>query len=49
MASGVTLKLRDLSRQMAWRVLEEREPVERDRSLRGKARIKQRKADNKAK
>lgn len=48
MASGKTQNMIDFSRQMGWRFLESREPVERDRSLRGKARIKQRRAARKA-
>jgi hypothetical protein len=47
MASGKTFDMLALNRQFRWRVIEDRPARERDRSLRGKARIKARKASNK--
>lgn len=49
MASGITFDMITFSRQQKWRsyAIEEREARPRDRSLRGKARIKARKANNK--
>lgn len=47
MAFGKTLEILEQVRINRWRVLREWEPKDRDRSLRGKARIKARKAENK--
>lgn len=44
MASGKTIEMITFSRMIRWKKQPEREQVERDRSLRGKARIKARKA-----
>ena len=44
MAHGKTLEMKMLSKVNRWKTPTEREPVERDRSLRGKARIKTRRA-----
>jgi hypothetical protein len=44
MSSGVTDKMRELSKQMRWRTLEPREQRPRDRSLRGKARRRARRS-----
>ena len=47
MASGKTLQLIKQSRENFWRRFEPRPKTVRDRSLRGKARVKARKAKNK--
>lgn len=47
MPSGITFDMLALNRQMRWRQIEDRPARPRDRSLRGKARIKARKAANK--
>lgn len=43
MASGKSVELKGFDNMMQWRSQPEWEPKERDRSLRGKARIKARK------
>lgn len=47
MAHGRTLDMIALTRANQWKTPTEREPRERDRSLRGKARIKARRAAKK--
>lgn len=46
MATGKTLELRAFAAKMFWRTVEPRETRERDRSLRGKARVRARKQAN---
>lgn len=48
MASGKSIILKGLDNMYAWRRLGEREARERDRSLNGKARIRARKAAQRA-
>lgn len=48
MAHGKTLELISLGRQLRWRKQARWKPQARDRSLRGKARIKARKEANKS-
>lgn len=48
MPFGKTLELIEESRKQFWRAVPPRAKEVRDRSLRGKARIRARKADNKA-
>lgn len=43
MASGVTVAMKGISRMAFWRTIPDREQRPRDRSLRGKARIRARK------
>ncbi len=47
MAHGITLEMQQFDKTMRLRTTEDREPVKRDRSLRGKKRIRARKAANK--
>lgn len=48
MPFGKTLELIEESRKQFWRAKPDRDPVYRDRSLRGKERVKARKFANKA-
>lgn len=48
MASENTLKIRNMFSHYVWRKSEPRETVARDRSLNGKARIRARRADQRA-
>ncbi len=48
MPFGKTLEIIEESRKQFWRVIRPRETYPRDRSLRGKDRIRARKAANKA-
>jgi hypothetical protein len=47
MPFGKTIEMQQFSNMMRWRRPKERETVVRDRSLRGKQRVKARKASNK--